>query len=133
MNATWYDVAIWLNANGYGTLAADLFGGQWGEPDQQVLVLDGIGTPSGLPTLYEQPSIQILSRGAKSEAPNVVYQRLKVISDALLNSPERVDMNGTEYAGFEQGSNIAPLGLDDNQRHIYSANFYTYRCGSHQT
>jgi hypothetical protein len=126
-NAIHYDVATLLNDNALGTLGTDLFGGEWGTPDAQTLVLDGAGTPSDLKELYEQPSVQILVRGERQEAAHMVYTKAKVISDFLLSQSECVTINATDYKGFEQGSNIAALGKDENERHIYSMNFYTWR------
>ena len=127
INAIHVDVATLLNDNALGTLGTDLFGGEWGIPDAQTLTLDGVGTPSDLKELYEQPSVQILVRGARQEAAHLVYAKAKAISDFLLSQTECVTINTTVYKGFEQGSNIAALGKDENERHIYSMNFTTYR------
>jgi len=126
-NAIHFDVAALLNDNALGTLGTDLFGGEWGDTDAQTLVLDGVGTPSNIKELYEQPSVQILVRGAKLQAAHLVYATAKAISDFLLSQSECVTINTTVYKGFEQGSNISALGKDKNERHIYSMNFFTYR------
>ena len=127
MNPVYYDVAFYLDANGFGTLGTDLFGGEWGQVDKQILVLGGAGTPSELKSLYEMPDIQILVRGNKSESDRHVYAIAKGVSDLLLSALDNVDINGTCYTGFEPSSNIAPLGKDENERFIYSMNFTTYR------
>ena len=128
ISAIHYDIATLLNDNGFGTLGTDLFGGEWGiSVDAQTLVLDGVGTPSDLKELYEQPSVQILVRGEKNQAAHLVYSSAKAISDFLVTLAESVTINTTEYKGFEPSSNIAPLGKDANERHIYSMNFFTYR------
>lgn len=128
LNPIHYDVATLLGDNGLGVIGTDLFGGEWNAgTDAQTLVLDGIGVPTDLKDLYEQLSVQILVRGDRNEAARHVYTRAKQISDFLLSRPECVTINSTDYKGFEQGSTIAPLGKDANERHVYSMNFTTFR------
>jgi hypothetical protein len=127
MNATYYDVAQLLEDNGFGLLGADIFGGEWGEPDKQILCLEGVGTPSDIKALYEQTSVQILVRGEKRARDHDTYTVARAVSLFLLGLSECVAVNGTDYKGFEEGSNIAPLGQDTNERFMYSMNFYTYR------
>ena len=126
-NAIHFDIATLLNDNALGSLGVDLFGGEWGSVDAQTLVLDGAGTVSPLKQTYEQPSVQILVRGEKLQASHLVYATAKAIYDFLVTQSESVTINTTEYKGFEPSSNIAPLGKDANERHIYSMNFSTYR------
>lgn len=127
MNPVYYDVAFHLQSNGFGILGDDLFGGEWGKSDKQILVIDGTGTPSPLKDTYEQPSVQILVRGSKLESDYQVYRSAKLIYDFMVSLPETVELNGTCYKGMEIGSNLAPLGKDENQRFIYSMNFITWR------
>jgi hypothetical protein len=127
MNAIHYDIAWLLSSNGIGQLGEDLFGGEWGQTDKQVLVLDGVGTPSELKTQYEQPSVQILVRGDRNEASHLVYEKAKQVSDFLLSLDSNVAVNSANYKGFEQETNIAQLGKDENERFVYSMNFSTYR------
>lgn len=130
MNPTYADTATLLSLNGFGAMGTDIFGGEWGSPDKQILCLEGVGVPSDLKDIYEQPSVQILVRGTKSGTGSRdidVYTAAKAISDFLLQQLEHVEISGTCYLGFEQGSNIAPLGKDENERFVYSLNFMTYR------
>ena len=127
-NAIYFDITTFLSDNGFGTLGTDLNGSEWLiDVDAQTIVLDGVGFPSDLKEVFEQPSVQILVRGEKGGAAHLVYTKAKAISDFLLSQSECVTINATVYKGFEQGSNIAALGKDEDQRHIYSSNFYTYR------
>lgn len=135
-NPAYYDLCFYLQENGLGTLGSDLFGGEWGvtynnteqnDIDRQVLVLGGVATPSDLKDLYENVSIQILVRGAKNEPDYQVGQRAYTISKFLLSQPESICMNGVGYKGFEEGTPVAPLGKDENERFVYSMNFTTYR------
>lgn len=136
-NPVYADVMVLLSDNGFGVVGDVIFGGEWGtttgniDIDEQILVLDGVGVPSDLKDLFEQPSVQILVRGATRGMPDSaeieVYSRAKQISNFLLSQPETIDINGNCYTGFEEGSNIAPLGKDENERFTYSMNFTTYR------
>ena len=136
-NPVYFDVAHLLANNGFGALGTDIFGGEWGSKDgadihKQILVIDGPGTPSDLKETYEQPGVQILVRGNKKSggtdyADIEVYRRAKAISDFLLGLSDAVEINGVCYRGFEESTNIAPLGKDENERFVYSMNFFTYR------
>lgn len=124
----YYDVAQHLSANGFGVLGDDLWAGEWGEDiDKQTLVMNGVGTVADPKELYENPGIQILVRGAKNEPDHEVYSVAKSISDFLLALLDGVDIQGTCYTGFEESTNIANLGKDDNERFVYSMNFTTFR------
>ncbi|MCK4621338.1 MAG: hypothetical protein KAT62_03885 [Desulfuromonadales bacterium] len=127
MNPTYFDVLSLLAANGFGSLGVEIFGGEWGAPDKQVLVLEGVGTPSPLKDLYEQPGVQIIVRGDKGDRDIDVYVRAKAVSDFMLSQSDSIEINGVCYKGFEEGSNIAPLGKDDEERFNYSMNFITWR------
>lgn len=129
MNSQAFDVSDKINADNIADLGTDLFSGEWGEPDKQALVLDGIAPPSDLVFTYEEVGIQILVRGDKNESANEVYLVAKTISDYLLNLPDGWDINGCGYKSFEPTSNIAALGKDANERHTYSMNFTTFRAG----
>ena len=65
---TYYLVASLLSQNGFGSLGTDIFGGEWGRCDEQILVIEGIGTPADPKELYENPSVQILVRGDKRQS-----------------------------------------------------------------
>lgn len=139
VNPTYVDVMALLVTGGLGTIGVDLFGGEWGhtgtqDVDEQVLVLEGVGFPSPQPDVFEQPGVQILVRGPRSNQPDGrdidVYVRAKAISDYLLTLPDTTEVNSVCYKGFEEGSNIAPLGKDENKRFIYSLNFFTWRNGA---
>jgi hypothetical protein len=129
MNAPHYDIAVNINLGTFLTLGTDLFCGEWGTPDAQVLVLDGPAPPSDLPFTYESISIQVLVRGQKSQAARLVYETAKMVYDYLIGLPDNFEANGCGYSSFEPSSNIAPLGKDENDRHIYSMNFSAYRAG----
>ena len=129
MNSPAYDISDKINADGQASLGVDLFSAEWGKPNQQFLVLDGVSAPSDLVFTYEEVGVQIITRGEKNEPQNEVYLRAKTLSDYLLNLPDNWDVNGCGYKSFEPTSNIAALGKDANERHTYSMNFFTYRAG----
>jgi len=121
------DIASLLSSSGYGTLGENLFGYEWGNSDDQVLILNSSGTPSDLKDLYINEGLQILVRGNQREAAGDVYTKAYSIYEFLVKLSENVEINGTNYKGFEPTSNIAPLGKDENERHLFSMNFETYR------
>lgn len=123
----YYHVAFFLANNGFGTLGDDIFGGEWGKADKQILVLNGVGSPADPKELFENPGLQIIVRGAKRDADHLVYTVAKTVSDFLLALPDSVDISGVCYTGFEETSNIANLGKDENERFLYSMNFTTFR------
>lgn len=128
MNATYFDVATLISDEGsFGSLGVDIFGGEWGDADRQILVLDGEGIPSDLPQTYEQPTVQVLVRGNKNESDHEVYLTAKLVSDFLLFQSDNVVVNDETYKGFQESSNIAPMGKDSKQRFAYSMNFFTWR------
>lgn len=130
MNAPHLDICKYLTTEGVAELGDDLAGAEWMiDIDAQTLVMDSGGATSDLKDLYEEITIQILQRGEKNEAANLVYAKIKTIIDFLLSLPDSVFMNGCEYKGFEPVSNLAPLGRDDNERFIYSMNLTTFRKG----
>lgn len=126
-NPAYYDVLSLLVNGGFGTLGSELFGGEWGDPDSQILVKEGVGFPVDQAEIYQQPGVQVLVRGDVLEADLDVYRRAKQVSDYLLTLSDATEINGVCYRGFEEGSTIGPLGKDENERFIYSMNFYTYR------
>lgn len=123
----YYHVAFFLSINGFGTLGETIFGGKWGKPDEQVLVLNGVGSPADPKETYENPGLQIIVRGKKGLADHEVYTTAKAISDFLLAQLDNVEISGVCYTGFEESSNIANLGKDENERFMYSMNFTTFR------
>ena len=123
----YYHIAFFLSDNGFGTLGTDIFGGEWGQVDKQILVLNGVGAGADPKELFENPGLQIIVRGNKREADHLVYTAAKAVSDFLLALPDAVEISGVCYTGFEESSNIANLGKDENERFLYSMNFTTFR------
>ena len=109
-------------------LGTNLFIFEWGsEIDEQILIVDAGGFSSDQKDQYEQPIFQILSRGKKSKGAEIAHNNLKIVRDFLLTMESNITINTTEYLTFEEQSNLAPLGNDENDRFVYTSNFFTYR------
>lgn len=121
------DLANFLAANGFGTMGDDIWAGEWGPPNRQLMLLNGVGVPSELKDLFENPGIQIFARGEKHVADHVVYAAAKAVSDFILSLADNIEIQGVCYTGFEPTTNIVNLGKDSNERFIYSMNFTTFR------
>jgi len=122
------DVAKLLNDSGnFGSLGVNIFGYEWGNVDSQILVMTGISVPSDLKDLYLEEAVQILVRGNKSESAKYAQATAAAIYEYLVGLSESNTVNGVEYKGFEPTSNIAQLGKDEDERHVFSLNFDTYR------
>jgi len=123
------DILTILEANGFGVIGTDLFGEKWG-PDSvniQTLVKDSASAESVDKLQYENVAFQILHRGGINESIDVLYDRARLIHVFLVTQPELVTINSTDYLGFEPQSNLAGLGLDKNERYIFSSNYVSFR------
>ena len=132
VNAVAFDIMTLLGDELPLTVGVDLFAQEWGhdngqEINAQVVVHDVEGFSSPLKDAWEQPTIQILVRGEKAADSNTAYQQMRQVHEFLIQQPELVTVNGCEYLGFEPLGTIARLGRDDNDRMVYSMNYYTYR------
>lgn len=132
LNSVAEDVRTLLNANSKGTEGTDLFSFQWGsaddgdEIDKQILVIELGSDDGGLKVELEIPTFQILVRGDTNEGVKSVHDRARDIFEFMCQQV-RQTINGTEYVEFEPQGGPIPLGKDDNNRHLYSMNFFTFR------
>ncbi len=130
MKAVSVDIATLLEDNGLGVFGTDLFAMAWGEGvDKQVLIMDTPGRDSPLKGLYENPTFQVLVRGAKNDDLNTAYVTIRDIHEFLIAQPSQ-DIDGTGYLEYEPLSTIAGLGRDKNDRAIFSMNYFTFRDAS---
>lgn len=125
------DLADLLNGQLGLTLGLDLFAFEWGingnsEIDAQVLIMDTGAQTTDNDLIYENPSVQVLFRGASTESGNDLYERVKPVHDYIF-SLTNTDQNGSGYAMFQPTSGLTPLGRDENRRYTYTSNFYAYR------
>lgn len=126
-NSAAEDVMRLLGANGYGTIGTDLFAFEWKAGiDKQTLVLDQGGFEPELKDLIESPKIQILCRGERAKTVKDVHTVARSIYDYLI-SLNGVLANGTCYLEFEPQSLPTGIGRDENDRYVYTMNFYTHR------
>jgi len=127
VNAVSVDIIKLLNDNQFGVIGTNLFAMAWCETiDSQVLVLDHESIISPLKADYENPVFQILIRGDKNADMNTAYTLARSIYEFLIIQTRQV-INSTEYLEYEPTSSVIGLGRDDNDRAIFSTNFYTFR------
>ncbi len=127
MIAVSIDITTLLAANALGTYGTDLFAMEWNdELDAQTLILDQAGIDSPLKESHEQPFFQVLVRGEKGDDMNTAYQAIRAIHEFLIQAPTQL-IGLCEYTGFDPLSTIINLGRDDNNRAIFSMNYYTFR------
>lgn len=128
-NAVSEDIMKLLHDNGYGVQGTDLFAMQWGSDsqDEQILVMDNGGLDPPLKDMYEQPVFQILVRGKKNGSAKVVHDRIRAIHEFLIVQDADTTINSTNYLEFEPLSSLSPVGKDENDRMVWSSNYYTYR------
>jgi len=131
LNAVSVDIVTLLDDNSFGTAGTDLFGMEWGQVngqdvDNQILVIDTSGVPSDLKDLYEQPAFQILVRGDRKKSTKDVHDQIRAIHEFLM-AQGTIIINTTSYREFEYNSLPNAVGRDENDRYVYSANYWTYR------
>lgn len=127
MKAVSVDIMSLLNTNGLGVTGTDLFAMAWNESvDSQILILDTPGVDSPLKEVYEQPTFQILVRGEKGGDMITAHDLLRSIHEFLIVQPTQT-IDGTDYLQYEPLSTIAGLGRDDNDRPVFTMNYYTFR------
>lgn len=132
MNAVSIDISQFLHDNGFGVINDDLFAMEWREgKDAQTLIIDTSGRDSDQPVTYENPYFQILVRGAKNDDVNASYTVLKAIHDFIIEQDQNtIVINGDDYLGITPIGTLTPLGRDDNDRFVWSMNYFTFRNGT---
>ncbi len=127
MKSVSVDIMSLLQANSYGTTGTDLFAMAWNaNVDAQVLVLDSESVSSLLPIEYEQPIFQILVRGEKGADMNTAYTLARSIFEFLIVQVRQI-IDTTEYLECIPITGLISLGRDENDRAVFSQNFYTFR------
>lgn len=119
-------ICEYLHQNNFGNIGDDIFGGEFGDPDSQILVRSGDGQPAVPKDQYLNVDIQILVRGNKRQSDPEVYAVGKKIFDFMILTPDQIEIDGVCFTGFEPITNLASLGKDENERFIYTMNFSTY-------
>lgn len=111
------------------SLFGDLSKGyEWdSKTDEQILVMLAPGAPSDLKDLFVNEGVQILVRGNPKKSAKDAYALANRLYNFMVSQSENLIINDTRYKGFEPTSNVASLGKDANERHLFSLNFETFR------
>lgn len=118
----------YLVAQGEGTFPPPASGwgiaiGVWPQQLDTVILVNHTGGRNPFPhLLYNEPSVQIMVRGAKS---GYVAARTKIrtIVNKLLGFTDQT-LQGDVYRSCNQIGDVAYLGEDDNTRPMFVANFW---------
>ena len=119
------ELGDYLEAQGVGTLAEDLFIGAYPDkPDSMVAVMEYQGdapslTHSAPGVSYERRRIQIMARGLTRGAAMV----LATGADVALQAVRNMDLGGTRYLGIYPLQSPFPLGRDANERYKVVCNY----------
>lgn len=133
LNSVSEDIKTLLDDNSKGIAGTDLFSFQWGsgssgsETQSQILVIDTTPLDVELKDEYENPTFNIYVRGSTAETPKDVYDRARDIYEFMLTQPTQ-EINGVEYLQFKDIGGLNALSKDENNRHTYMMNFFTWRC-----
>jgi len=123
------DVGEYLEDNGIGTLATDLFLGELpDDPAAAVAVFEYAGGPPNKQAGTRTPGVQILCRASDYAAARIkieaVYQLLGAIGDEFQDTaPGGVTINGTTYLKFDEVQDPFPLQVDQSGRQILAQNY----------
>lgn len=116
------DIGNYLQTQGLGTLGVDLFVGMLPtKPDICISVLDAPGRSPDPRYQRDEPSLQILVRGARRDY-DVAYGVAKSVKDEL-NGIDPIVLDSKDYVLFVMIGNIIPVGPDENERPVFSLNF----------
>jgi len=127
MKSVSIDIMSLLDTNAFGTTGTDLFAMAWNEDvDAQVLVMDGGNIDVPLKELNENPMFQILVRGNRGADMNTAYTLIRSIHEFLIVQVRQI-IDLTEYVEYEPIGGINALGRDENDRTVFSSNYYTFR------
>lgn len=119
-----YDVAELLAAFGFGSFPSDTpwsinVGSEPTIPDQAITIYDTPGIEPDTDELDRRPSFQVRVRSPGYLDGNA---KLSAIYQFLINQGPLIT-NGRRYAAFIAQSDIGSIGMDDNSRYLFVANF----------
>ncbi len=120
-------IAELLVSKGYGTFggtaAFDVHVGQLPDKPDAVILVNAVGGRPPHPRLsLNEPSVQIIVRGAPSGYV-AASNKIRAIVDTLLGMPQET-ISGDIYQGCTQIGDVTTLGQDVNARPMFSANFH---------
>ena len=124
------DIKSILNDAGFGVAGVDLFAhGIEPTAKNQLVIIASDGIPSDIPATVTDHAFQVLSLGCKDETPNIAYATAMRALDYLSNLCG-VTINGSCYSRFITDSTIGFIGLDENERPVWSGNYTCFRSKS---
>jgi hypothetical protein len=97
--------------------------GSWPMQQDQIILVNHTGGRNPFPhLLYNEPSVQIAVRGAKS-GYQAARTKIRQIVNVMLGFTSQT-LQGDVYRSCNQIGDVAYLGEDDNTRPILVANFW---------
>lgn len=118
-----YELALFLQSQGVGTLGTDIHVGTEPElPDECVTLYDtGGGEPDTDEMDIRRPTVMIKVR---SKNYLTAHERQEQIQQLFFNSL-RIVTQWSRFSGVILSSDFISIGQDDSKRHAFTAN---YRC-----
>lgn len=118
------DIGSYLQANSIGTLASDLFLGIMpSDPANCVTLYEYAGKPRvrkfGNTDILEAPGLQIKVRNVSYALCRQKLEQIIVLMDGMNN----VVLGSTKYLSIEANQGATPLGVDGNNRMVFTVNF----------
>lgn len=120
-------IGDYLASNGYGTQGTDLFLAVMPEsPDECIAVYENVGnTPSFTmgsdPWAIDRPVIQVICRAGRGDYPTA-RNNAQAIRE-LLGAVVDTTISTIPIMRIQSQGSIIPMGEDENQRPMVSANF----------
>ncbi len=90
-------------------------------PDQAVGIVGTGGPPPNPKFLLDYPTLQVLIRGGE-QGYVAARGKIQLVKDTLLGLPSQ-DVNGDRWVQINMVGDINPLGYDEKNRPLFSANF----------
>ena len=120
-------VGDYLQTNGYGTQGTDIFLAVLPEsPDACIAVYENVGnapefTMGSAPWAIDRPVIQVICRATRGDYPTARNQAEAI--RALLGAVTNTTISTIPILRIESQGSVVPMGEDENQRPMVSANF----------
>jgi hypothetical protein len=115
--------------NGLGVVSYTDGGDVWlgelpDDVDEALAAVDVPGPPPDPTEPYDRPSLQFLSRGARSAGPEAAHTRVQAIYDRLQGLTSTTLPDGTQVIWCRcMQSGPVSLGVDELQRWVWTLNF----------
>jgi hypothetical protein len=126
MNSPAYDIAQILDSSGVsaGDYTTDLVVSQMPDtPNNCICVYDTGGFDSAADYVYDRPTVMVKVRNLSYRAGYAKAQLIKSALHGLSNE----NWGSSRYIGIWCMGDINSVGLDENQRQIFTVNFRIHR------